>query len=314
MLITFLGNFQVSFSSETHHAKSLQALGHTVIQLQENEATSEQVLENALRSRLFIWVHTHSWTTPGMMSMVDVLKKLKNLDIPTMTYHLDLWKGIQRERDLVNDEFYSHIQHFFTVDRLMADWFNENTEVKGHYLRAGVFDEECEMFEPNGPMNDVIFVGSKGYHPEWPWRPRLIEWLQETYGDRFTHYGGDGVGVVRGHNLNQLYANTKVVVGDSLVLNFTYPDYWSDRVYETIGRGGFLLMPYIEGIRSEFNESELATFTFGDFENLKRNIDFYLSNDLYRNTIRQNGFRKVKYAYTYRHRWDEILTELQFND
>lgn len=311
MTIAFLGNFGVDYSSETHHVKSLKKLGHTVIELQEQEMSAESILDWAKQSKVFIWVHTHGWQTPGHMSMVDVLKELKKLNIPTVTYHLDLWFGLERQKDLEQDEFYKHIGHFFTVDRKMADWFNANTEVKGHYLRAGVFEDECVELEPNqNPKNDVIFVGSKGYHPEWQWRPQLINWLHDTYGERFQHFGGDGLGTVRGRPLNQLYANTKVVVGDSLVLNFDYPDYWSDRVYETIGRGGFLLMPKIKGLETEFNSDELATFEFGNFDDLKKQIDFYLKNDKYREAVRQNGFRKVKANYTYTHRWATILKEL----
>ena len=311
MKIAFLGNFQVDFSTETHHCKTLEAMGHQVVRLQEAECPAAVVLDWALSSDLFVWVHTHGWQTPGELSMVDVLDNLKNNGIPTMTYHLDLWFGLERQKDLESDPFYKHIGHFFTVDRLMADWFNDNTEVKGHYLRAGVFDDECYVLEANQePLNDVIFVGSKGYHPEWTWRPQLIDWLHQTYGGRFRHFGGDGERIVRGRELNQLYANTKVVVGDSLVLNFDYPDYWSDRVYETIGRGGFLLMPQIKGLETEFTGEELATFKFGDFDDLKKKIDFYLKNDLYRNVMRQRGFTQVKNNYTYTHRWQTIFKEL----
>lgn len=311
MKITFLGNFHVDFTTETHHKRTLESMGHTVIALQEGETPSHVVLDWALNSDLFVWVHTHGWETPGTLHMFDVLDNLKNNNVPTMTYHLDLWFGLQRQKDLEQDPFYKHIGHFFTVDRLMADWFNDNTEVKGHYLRAGVFEDECYKVEPSQqPMNDVIFVGSKGYHPEWTWRPQLLNWLQETYGERFQHFGGDGLGVVRGHELNQLYANTKVVVGDSLVLGFDYPDYWSDRVYETMGRGGFLLMPQIKGLETEFTPDELATFKFGDFEDLKKKIDFYIRNDGYREAMRKNGFLKVKNHYTYTDRWKAIFKEL----
>lgn len=316
MKITFLGNFNVSFTSETHHVKSLESLGHTVVCLQEGQATAEMVLEQANESDLLIAVHTHGWHTPGRLTLAQVFDLLKAGGIPTATYHLDLWKGLRREQDLINDDFYTHIGHFFTVDKLMADWFNQNTNVKGHYLRAGVFDDECVMLE--GDQNnagfgaDVIFVGSRGYHPEWSWRPQLIDWLHKIYGHSFQHYGGDGLGVVRGFELNQLYANSKVVVGDSLVLGFEYPYYWSDRVYETIGRGGFLLMPEITGLRDEFTEAELATFRFGDFDDLKKKVDFYLANDSYREAMKRNGFNRVKNNYTYRHRWQTVLTELGF--
>ena len=48
--IVFLGNFEVPYSSENHHAKSLESLGHTVQKLQEKKATSEQVLDQSLKS------------------------------------------------------------------------------------------------------------------------------------------------------------------------------------------------------------------------------------------------------------------------
>ena len=38
--IVFLGNFRVDYSSETHHANTLESMGHKVIRLQESEAKS----------------------------------------------------------------------------------------------------------------------------------------------------------------------------------------------------------------------------------------------------------------------------------
>jgi len=187
--ITFLGNFEVPFSSENHHAKSLESLGHTVEKLQEKKVSSEEILYKALASDLFIWVHTHRWKTPGNLSMIEVLKKLKAINKITITYHLDLWFGIEREKDLKGDEFYTNIGHFFATDKLMCDWFNENTQVKGHFLPAGVYDKECYVhqdYDPHSFEHDIIFVGSKGYHPEHKYRPELIDFLRKTYGKRFT--------------------------------------------------------------------------------------------------------------------------------
>lgn len=314
MKITFLGNFGVDFSSETHHKKSLESLGHEVVALQETQASSEMVLDESMKSDMFVWVHTHGWQTPGSLSMENVLQYLKRANIPTVTYHLDLWLGLQRQEDLKKDAVYSHIQHFFTVDKKMADWFNENTDVKGHYLPAGVFGEEVYM-SPKLPGeqygHDIIFVGSRGYHPEWSYRPKLIDWAKSLYKGRFEHYGGDGLGVVRGDKLNQLYADTKVVIGDSLSLNFDYPYYWSDRLYETTGRGGFMIFPYIEGIEKEFKlGEELVTYKFNDFEDLREKINYYLENDEEREKIRKAGFERTKKDHTYAKRWEAIIREV----
>jgi glycosyltransferase involved in cell wall biosynthesis len=308
--IAFLGNFRVDYSTEFHHAASLQALGHNVIKLQETKATSEEILKVALESDLFVWVHTHGWNTPGDLSMARVLKRIKAKNIPTMTYHLDLWLGLGRESDLDKDPVYKYIDHFFTVDKQMADWFDKNTEVKGHYLPAGVFHEECYI-KPSRKILDVIFVGSKGYHQEWPYRPKLVNWLQSTYKKRFRHYGRDGVKSIRGAELNSVYAATKVVVGDTLCPNFNYPSYWSDRIYETLGRGGFLIHPYIPGLEKEFKDKEHVVFyQYNNFEQLNELIDYYLEHEEEREAIRQAGHLHVKQNYTYKNRWEQILKEL----
>jgi hypothetical protein len=312
--IVFVGNHGVNYSSETHHKKTLESMGHEVVALQEGQATGEQILEESMNSDLLVFVHTHGWVTPGA-SMATVFNALKRIGIPTITFHLDLWLGLKRQTDLETDSFYKTIGHFFTVDKLMADWFNENTEVKGHYIHAGVFDQECILQEKDARLvahnNDVIFVGSKGYHKEWGYRPTLINWLQDTYRDKFTHVGGDGTGTVRGLMLNHVYANSKVAIGDSLCINFDYPWYWSDRVYETLGRGGFMIHPYIKGMEEDFEDGKhLVFYKFGDFADLQTKIDYYLEHDEEREAIRKAGHEHVKGNHTYKNRWTEILKEI----
>lgn len=309
MKIIFVGNFSVSYSSENHHAKSLESLGHEVIKLQEGIVTGDEILKQSFSSDLLVIVHTHGWNTPGL-PLANVLRLLKG-KVTTLTYHLDLWLGIERQKDLLNDDFYKLIDFFFCTDKLMADWFNENTEVKGVYIPAGVFHEEVYMMDlPK--TNDVIFVGSKGYHHEWPWRPQLINWLADTYKDNFKHFGGDGLGVVRGHELNKLYSSSKIAIGDTLCINFDYPYYMSDRIFETTGRGGFTIFPYIKGIEECFEiGKEIVTFKFGDFEDLKKKIDYYLTADLEREKIRLAGFERTKKDHTYKDRWIKILEEIK---
>lgn len=306
MRVTFLGNFQVPYSSETHHAASLEGLGHNVVRLQEAQATVDNILVEALNSDMFVWVHTHGWNTPGIEL---VLARLREERIPTVTYHLDLWMGLARERDMRSGPYWD-IDHFFTVDKLMADWLNANTPVKGHFLPAAVFDKDCYISDQPSPhANDVIFVGSRGYHPEWQWRPQLIDWLRQTYGQRFTHIGPDGdTGTLRGDDLNRAYSNSKVAVGDTLCLGFKYPYYASDRLFEAPGRGGFQLFPRITGIEDWFTDGEnIRLFEYGDFDGLKALIDYYLEHDDERENLRVAGNCQVYDHHTYRNRWLDII-------
>jgi hypothetical protein len=308
MRACFLGNFGVDYSSESHHAKSLESLGHEVIRLQEPKVTAGRIAIEAAQSDCFIWVHTHGWDTPGIDR---ALASIKAAGVPVITYHLDLYMPIpQRWRQYQDSPYLAQLDHFFTVDPKMADWLNENTGTQGHYLPAGVFGEECYISDQPSPhANDVIFVGSKGYHDCWPYRPKLIDWLRDTYGDRFTHVGGDGdTGTIRGAALNAVYANSKVAVGDTLCPNFDYPGYWSDRVFETLGRGGMIVHPYIAGMESYFNDAHhLRYYPFDEFDYLESIIDHNLEHPEEREWIREQGHKHVKANHTYAHRWQTIL-------
>jgi hypothetical protein len=305
--LAFYGNFGCSYSSESHHAASLESLGHEVIRVQEPERNIRRLIEVASGPiDMFVWVKTHGWETPGMEQVIQVLRDRR---IPVVSYHLDLYLPIaERWARYRNDPYMMGLDHFFTVDPKMADWLNENTPVRGHFIPAGVYDRECYISDlPSPHANDVVFVGSKNYHDMWKWRPELIAWLRATYGDRFTHVGGDGdTGTLRGEELNRMYANSKVAVGDTLCPDFDYPFYASDRLFEAPGRGAFQIFPRIEGIQTWFG-GLLKTFNFGDFDGLKDLIDFYLEHDEDREALRRMTHDHVKKNHTYVQRWETIL-------
>lgn len=307
--ITLVGNVNCGHSSETHHALSLESLGHEVVRLQEGKARGEEILEEGLLSDMLVFVHTHGWRTEGI-ALEKVLQRLERTGIPTVTYHLDLWLGLDRQRDLEQDPFYRSIGWFFTVDPKMADWFCTHTAVKGRFIPAGVYGPECYISsEPSPHANEVVFVGSRNYHHQHAWRWQLLDWLRETYGSRFTHVGGDGdTGTLRGDALNRAYANSKVAVGDTLCLGFDYPLYHSDRLWEASGRGAAQIFPRIARLEQWFKEGEhLLYYDFGDFDGLREKIDWMLENDTEREQMRRSGHEMVKATGTYKHRWAEIL-------
>jgi hypothetical protein len=303
------GNGQQPYCSEVHYQRSLESLGHRCQILQEDQVPTDVVLRQALDSDALIWVHTHGFRNGGRMSMDQVLQTLKGAGIPTIAFHLDLYVPIQRWQQYEGSPYFK-TEYWFSVDKLMVDQLNERGETKAHFIPAGVLEDECYISdEPSVHANDVVFVGSRGYHPEHPWRWQLIDWLRATYGPRFTHVGGDGdTGALRGADLNRMYANSKVAVGDTLCVNFDYPFYHSDRLWECAGRGGAQVFPRITGLDDWFKEGEhLLYFNFGDFDDLRSKIDWMLEHDEEREQIRRAGHEMVKASGTYKHRWQQIL-------
>lgn len=328
--IVFLGNFDVSYTTESHHLKTYRKLGYEVLPLQEGKTNAQQILERATKADYFCWTHTHGIVTEGM---AEVLSILKDKGIPTYGYHLDLWLGIDRQRDLEVDPYWN-IEYFFTVDRLMAELMNNRDDLpQAYYLPAGVFEDETYIAEYNPELaHDIVFVGSSMYHKEWGYRAELIAWLKETYKNKFAHYGRGGKGIIREKSLNELYTSSKIVIGDTLCKGFEYPYYLSDRVFETTGRNGFIIHPYIVGIEDLFgtqdiaigkdgenlgyletNSAEIITYPFGNFKYLKYLIDYYLVNDEEREAIRARGHERAVKDHTYTSRLNYILETINEN-
>ena len=189
----------------------------------------------------------------------------------------------------------------------------ESKGIKHRWIRPGVYEPECYegTFDPRF-ASDVGFVGSwRWYHDEWRYRLELARFLKRTYRGRLGLWPQANQPAVRNDDLNNLYASVKVVVGDSCNPGFGLSRYWSDRVYETMGRGGFLIHPYVEGLRDEFTEDELVLYPFGDFAALKSLIDRYLADEEERERIRKAGHEKVKNHCTYTHRMTEVLDILK---
>lgn len=314
MIISYVGNRKnkasdgKSFNTENHIALTLEKLGHTVLFQQEDELESNWTLN--MCADLFLW--TRTWS--GKVTTED-LDYIKSLNIPTVSFHLDKYTGLERDGGLKNGDPFWRTQYVFSPEGSdEAKRIFKEHGINQFYLPAGVFEDECYIAEPEIQyMHDIVFVGGgKQYaHPEWPYRAKLIQWLEDTYGPRFKHYGWPDE-TIRGEELNKLYASCKVVIGDTLCKDFKDEYYFSDRVFETTGRGGFIIHPYIKGLEQHFVlGKELVTYDFNNFQQLQDLIDYALLNDEARNKIRLAGHERTKRTNTYTNRMQTMLEILK---
>jgi len=298
--IIYIGNFRPFWSTENHVAISFEELGWGVKKIQENEMTAGQVLEESKKGYDFL-LYTRTWAEVGR----QYLELLKDIKIPTVSFHLDLYWGLDREIGIGSDPFFKS-NYVFSADGGHQKEFKK-AGINHYWLPAGVLRRECYLGKPREIFKrDVIFVGSFTYHQEWLYRKILIKWLLDTYGERFILFGMRES--IRGDDLNDLYASAKVVVGDSCYS----PYYWSDRIPETLGRGGFLIHPKVPGLEKEYQYyKHFIPYNLGDWGSLKEIIDYYIEADEEREKIRLAGHQFVKENHTYTNRVKTMLKVLE---
>jgi len=308
LTVAILGNHSVSYCTERELDWTFENMGHSVLRFQENKDRTEAIAAQCVSKKadLFIYINTHGWKTPGSMPFDEMIRRVKSAGAVTCGFHLDIYWGLNTT-DHRQDEIGKHplwkMDYMFTADGGHDEQFRQRG-VNHHWLPPAVVARDCRRGNFRQEFaTDVAFVGARTYHPEYPFRGQLVDWLSKTYGPRFRRYGGGTPWpYVRQQTLNDLYASAKVCVGDSCFAGT--PKYWSDRIPETLGRGGFLIHPEVEGL----DIPGLVTFEPRNLEQLKEQIDYYVAHDSERRSKADQAFEWVSENETYTNRVQEMLT------
>ena len=296
MKIYYIGSFK-RIHDEEGIARTLESLGHTVIRAEEIYFRSiQKFIEDKPDLVLFAKLKIVS----GLRQ--QLIDQCKQAGIPTICWVPDLYIGISRERLVLSRDAIFQADLVLTPDG-GHDALWDRYKVNHRVLRQGMYQDECKLEPPKEEPFDICFVGTE--NGEFPYRVDLMERLQKRYGNRFRWIGRTNSDHVRSLDLNALYSSVKVVVGASVYS----PRYWSNRVYETLGRGGFLIHPRIEGLDEEFTYyKHLVPYDYGDYVGLYEKIDYYLTHDTEREAIRLAGFEFTKENHTLLQRCKQLLS------
>lgn len=320
MRVLQLGNFGAPHSTENHLRRALEAGGHEVIAVQESPVAFQAVPRQASRHKpaFVLWTHTHGLAPEATHGrQAAMLDGLRSLGVPSVAYHLDRWWGLDRE-DQVWEEPFFRCDLVCTADGgHAAEW--ETAEVNHRWFPPGVLAAACE---PRGRYRyaygaELAFVGSwqGGYHDEWQHRSELVRFLRDEYGDRCAFWPKPGQHAIRGAELNDLYASVDILVGDSCLVpnrdGSPCSNYCSDRIPETLGRGAFLLHPFVPGIvwgdGLWSSGDHLAGWTLGDFDELADKIDNWLRRPVERERVAQAGRALTLREHSYERRMVQLV-------
>lgn len=288
--IVYLGNFGNKFSdtSEQHIQKALEDLGHKVIPVDEKDFDILKI-SNLCRDEgdMFLF---HKGGQAHDVPMEDLVKLLNFITVPKVFWYFDKVYG---DREHWMHTIIPYVDHGFMTD---GTWLRRQNYKNISVLNQGIGgDTSLGEFKEKYAC-DIAFFGSI-YNDK---RASFVRGLQEAYKERFRVFSD-----VFGKELKDACASAKIVVSPRSPQDDFY---WSSRVYQTTGSGGFMLYPKLEGLKEEFTDKEIQMYATG--MQLKEKIDYYLEHEDERKAIQKAGYEKTTRLYTYKNRLKNMLIEL----
>lgn len=321
MHVMAIADIGAEHSTGNHLCRALEANGHTVTRINERPEMwvdgRQRWGRRGRRHDFVIWNSTPGYAPPETYdNQLYFLQACKDAGTPVVGYHLDLFWGLpERER-------WVYERPFFRSDLVItADGgHDERWEAAGvnHvWFPPAVLAAECVpgTFREEYAA-DVAFVGSwvpGVYHRRSKHRQQLIRWL-EAIGLRrditVKFWPEEGQPAIRGADLRDLYASTKVVVGDSCMVPHL-KNYWSDRVPETTGRGGLLVHPEVDGLLDQHFHVFRAGWQTGNWEELDAMIGRLLDDPDRAWALREQQQSETLARHTYEIRMNQLVELLQ---
>ncbi len=263
----------------------------------------EMVVEKVREERIdiLLWARTHKHNPYGDYNIM--LRECEASGAVTVGLHMDLYWGIShREYQIGRDAFWS-CQYVWTADGGHQKEF-ANAGVN-HYWCPPAVSKSVVGRGTVDPQwaNTVTFVGGllpcHGRH-----RKELIGWAKKGMRGYAFKWRGGNKEPLWGPKLSDYYSSCYAVLGDSV----DSPYYWSDRIPQTLARGGLLVYPHTQGLLPQGITSESA-FLFNRFD--FRSIQEFLDSvtDARRKEMTDNAMDAIMSKHLWKHRLKAIARE-----
>ncbi len=305
MTINFIANYKSGYVGEigdaVHLAQSMEALGHTVRRIPQDE-WREYVIEGFpkgkypnIPNKLVADINIIcKWFYDG-----SFIEKLRNLSLaPVFYWTWDYMQGEDWHMKMVKE----------------ADLYLGNDVRSGHYtpyknayyFPFDVADGMIPRFDNTEKTIDVAFFGS------WIGQGDRQKWLTEinktnpvtvfswNYKDWPKEFNANPP--VYGLDFARCVADSKIILGLSVEPNSW--GYWSNRVGKVLTQGGFLLYQYAPGMELFLGD---AVEYFSSVGEAREKIDHYLIADEEREKIARRGVALGQNRFTSQARVKQLM-------
>ena len=296
--VAFIGKFSNLYDEEGK-ARALESIGVAVERF--DELSFNKVTGNDTSTLLSGAPSVVFYTKLRISYAQQLIDECRERNIKTVCWMPDLYFGLQREAEVMARTPMFQADYVLTPDGGNQARF-EAFGVNHFLVRQAIDEKSCEYLSKEPKEHDLLFVGTLGAEHGSP-RRRLLEHLTEKY-KGFHWVGKRGPNEIRNKELTQLISSSKIVIGDCVYSE----NYWSNRLYEMIGRGGFLLHPHIPGLEKELTSGEhFVSFEYGNMKYLDEKIDKYLEDPKAREEISRKGNAFVKENHTLTDRAVQVM-------
>jgi len=305
--IIFFGKSKRRTRTTFHMVRAFKECGNDVLWLnhsqirrrQKNESDRWTLDQITVFKPNFIFIYSKDIP-------LSVLRKISESGIKTVLYSEDM-------SDEISDEL---IQLGMLVDYFLVT----NKGMLTDYKKAGIvnpvyFVGACDRYDhrlrrPFLPLwkSDIAFIGqARANEP----RVNLVQKLSErfkvkVYGKNWQTFGfNPTLTTITPRSYALVCGGAKIFLGSDITDKVT--GYWSNRLWLTLGCGGFFLTAYVQGMENIFENKRHLVWYHSEQECLSL-AEEYLAKPEERRKIALQGYQLVHDNYTFHHFADRVIS------